>query len=183
LYNQFGNQNRRKTVFQNKGQSHPMDPQEQIRNIEKAVNEYISTIEKLSGDLFLASMNGWSPRDVTAHLIGWNQHTIEGCRQIVQGERPDYFEDADNNYRNLNARSVKKFASKNKINLLAECTDSFKDLKSYLESLTPQQWEKDYGVRYRDWMITIYNTVLALQKDYETHREEIERWTRRQSGP
>jgi len=160
-----------------------MEPKEQIRQIEKAVSEYISTIEKLPEDLFLTPMNGWSPRDVTAHLIGWNQHTIQGCRQIIQGERPDYFEDADNNYRNLNARSVKKFASKNKVNLLAECADSFKDLKSYLESLTPQQWEKDYGVRYRDWMITIYNTVLALQKDYEIHREEIERWARRQSGP
>ncbi|MFO8036040.1 MAG: ClbS/DfsB family four-helix bundle protein [Anaerolineales bacterium] len=160
-----------------------MDPEEQIAETEKAVNDFIATIENLPENLFLKPMNGWSPRDVTAHLIGWNQRTIEGCRQIIRGERPDYFEDADNNYSNLNAESVRTYASQNKINLLAECTDSFRDLKNYLRSLEYQQWVKDYGVHYRDWVITVYNTVLALQKDYESHREEIENWAQEHIKP
>lgn len=153
-----------------------MNPKEQIQEFETVVETFISTIEDLSQDSFLEPMNGWSPRDVTAHLIGWNQHTIEGCEQIMRGERPDYFEDADNDYSNLNAESVKTYASKNKINLVVELKDSFRDLKTYLEALSYQNWVKDYGVRYHDWVITIHNTVLALQKDYESHQAEIEDW-------
>ncbi len=185
LYNQLMKQaiNRNQASnYINEGTSH-MDPQEQIAETERAVNEFISTIEELPEDLFLKPMNSWSPRDVTAHLIGWNQYTIEGCKQIIQGERPDYFKDADNNFSNVNAESVEKYASTDKINLLAECTDSFKDLKSFLESLTYQHWVNDYGVRYQDWVITVYNTVLALQKDYENHREEIENWAEKQNKP
>jgi hypothetical protein len=160
-----------------------MDPKKQIHKTEKAVKEFTATIEKLPQDLFLKPMNGWSARDVTAHLIGWNLRTIEGCQQIIQGKRPDYFEDAVNNFSNLNAEAVERYASTNKINLLAECTDSFKDLKEYLQSLSAQEWVHDYDVRYRNWMITVYNTVLALQKDYQSHREEIESWAQKQIEP
>lgn len=160
-----------------------MNPKEQIAETERAVKKFIATIEDLPEDLFLKPMNGWSPRDVTAHLIGWNQYTLEGCKQIIQGERPDYFEDADNNFSNVNAESVERYASTNKINLLAECTDSFKDLKKYLQSLSAQEWVQDYDVRYRNWVITVDNTVLALQKDYVNHREEIENWVEKQNKP
>jgi len=158
-----------------------MNPKEQIHDLETAVNGYLSTIEDLPDPLFLTSMNGWSPRDVTAHLIGWCHHTITACDQIIRGELPDYFEDAENDYRNINARSVNTYASENKINLLAELTDSFRDLKEYLETLTYQNWIKDYGVRYHDWVITVHNTVLAIQKDFESHQADIEAWAREEN--
>lgn len=155
-----------------------MNPTELIQELEETVEVYISTIEDLPDSLFLKSMNGWSPRDVTAHLIGWNQLTIEGCDQITRGKRPNYFDDADNDYSNINAQSVKTYASKNKVNLLVELEDSFKDLKSFLRSLSYQNWVKDYGVRYADWVITVHNTVLALREDYQSHQQEIETWAK-----
>ncbi len=158
-----------------------MNPKEVIQEFEDTVESYKSLIEDLPDDLFLQPINGWTPRGITAHLIGWNQYTIEGCQRIIQGQRPDFFEDADNDYSNINARSVKSYATENKINLLAELTDSFRDLKSYLASLNYQNWVKDYGVRYNDWVITVHNTVLAVHHDYESHQEEIEAWVAEQT--
>lgn len=158
-----------------------MNPKEVIQEFEDTVESYMTMIEDLPDDLFLKPINGWTPRDVTAHLIGWNQYTIEGCQQIIQGERPEFLEDADNDYSNLNARSVQMYASQNKINLLAELTDSFRELKTYLSSLSYQNWVKDYGVRYNDWVITVHNTVLAVHKDYQSHQEEIETWAENQT--
>lgn len=159
-----------------------MNPKEVIQEFEDTVQSYKSLIEDLPVDLFLQPINGWTPRDVTAHLIGWNQYTIEGCQQIIQGERPDFFEDAGNDYSNLNARSVQMYASQNKINLLVELTDSFRELKTYLSSLSYQNWVKDYGVRYNDWVITVHNTVLAVHQDYQSHQAEIEAWVENQTG-
>jgi len=158
-----------------------MNPKEVIQEFEDAVESYKAMIEDLPDDLFLQPINGWTPRDVTAHLIGWNQYTIEGCQQIIHGQRPEYFEDADNDYSNLNAKSVKMYASENKINLLAELTDSFRDLQAYLTSLTYQNWIKDYGVRYNGWVITVHNTVLAVHQDYQSHQSEIEAWAAQQT--
>jgi len=153
-----------------------MNPKDLIQEMEETLDSYISTIEKLPEDRFLQPMNGWSARDVTAHLIGWNQLTIEGCQQIIRGHKPDYFEDAGNDFANINARSVETYASENKINLLVELRDSFRELKNYLDGLSYQQWVKDYGVRYGKWVITVHNTVLALQEDYQSHQQEIEDW-------
>ena len=49
-------------------------------------------------------------------------------------------------------------------------------LQNYLLFLNPDDWQTDSGVRYRDSTITIENTVAALIKDYDDHREEIQAW-------
>ena len=131
---------------------------------------------------FLEPMNGWSPRDVTAHFIGWNRHTIEGCRDILRGVCPSYLADEPNDFGTVNRESVERYASSDRNELLEELGASFDDLKTFLLALPDSQWEKDFGVRYKGHVITVENNVEGLRMDYDRHREAIEAWLTAAAG-
>ena len=44
-----------------------------LEQLQRNVHSFIRTVRTLSTEQFLTKMNGWAPRDVTAHLIGWNR--------------------------------------------------------------------------------------------------------------
>ena len=147
-----------------------------LSKLAQAAINFRKCIEKLPEGTFLEPMNGWSPRDVTAHLIGWNRHTITGCRQIRMGNLPSYFEDAPNDYNNINAESVALYFSEDRELLVADFEASYLSLENFIQFMDPDDWTKDFGVRYGEHTITIANSVEALQQDYDQHRQEIETW-------
>ena len=148
----------------------------QLEKLEQAFERFKECIEVLSEDGYLKPMNGWSPRDIVAHFIGWNRYTIEGCRDVLRGVRPFYLDDEPNDFRNVNAASVKKYASKFRRKLLGELDASFEELKSYLLSLAPSEWGKETAVKHEWATITVENSVAGLRDDYDRHREAIEKW-------
>jgi len=155
----------------------------QIKQLDQAVSNFKTCIQDLPESKFLHPINGqpiigWTPRDVIAHLIGWNRHTITGCRRIKTGELPLYFNDAENDFSNVNAESLELYATTDQGLLLDELEVSFHALQNYLLFLNPDDWQTDFGVRYRDSTITIENTVAALIKDYDDHIEEIQAWVK-----
>jgi hypothetical protein len=123
-------------------------------------------------------MDGWTPRDVAAHLIGWNLATIKGCRQIMKGETPFYFIDPGDDFCKVNAVLVREHDSKDKKELIAQLDASSGDLKNFLAAIDPAEWDKDYGVKYRGKPVTIKNSVEALIVDFTAHRRQIERWVK-----
>lgn len=148
-----------------------------IPKLAQAALNYRECIQELPEDSFLTPINGWSPRDTTAHLIGWNRHTITGCRQIRMGNLPSYFEDAPNDYKNINDESVALYFSEDRDLLLAELESSYLSLENFVQFMDPDDWTKDFGVRYGDHTITISSTIEALIQDYDDHRQEIETWS------
>ena len=170
-----------------------MQTNPQIKQLDQAVSKFKTCIQDLPESKFLQPIigqpiygqpingqpiNGWTPRDVLAHLIGWNRHTTTGCRRIKTGELPSYFSDAENDFSNVNAEALALYATTDQGLLLDELEVSFQALQNYLLFLNPNDWQTDFGVRYRDSTITIENTVAALIKDYDDHREEIQAWVK-----
>jgi hypothetical protein len=155
-----------------------MHPTKQLKGLEEALDRFKACIRLLPEALFTARMDDWTPRDVVAHLIGWNRHTIEGCREILEDRKPHYLGDAFNDFSNLNAQSVERYSCKDREGLLAELDSSFNELGAYLRTVDPDRWETHDGVRHEKWIITAPDSVDALRNDYEAHREEIERWLR-----
>jgi hypothetical protein len=153
--------------------------QEQVDSLNRCVQEFKKCIESLPEALFLQKMNGWAPRDVTAHLIGWNISTIKGCRQIVKGETPFYFIDPGDDFCKVNAVLVREYGSQDKKELMAQLDASAGKLKEFLMALDPAEWEADFGVRYRGKRVTINNSIDALIADFITHRKQIEQWANR----
>jgi hypothetical protein len=153
-----------------------MHPTKQLRDLEEALDRFKACIRLLPEAAFTTRMGGWLPRDVVAHLIGWNRHTIEGCREILEDRKPHYLGDAVNDFSNLNAQSVQTYSCQDREGLLAELDSSFDELRAYLEAVDPDRWETHGGVKHEQWVITAPDSVDALRDDYEAHREEIERW-------
>lgn len=151
----------------------------QLEELEQAFERFKGCIEVLLEDLFLEPMNGWSPRDVVAHFIGWNRYTIDGCRDVLRGVGPFYLDDEPNDFCNVNAASVQRYASTSRRELLEELDASFEELKAYLLSLTPSEWLRETGVKHEWATITVENTVAGLRDDYDKHRKAIERWLRK----
>ena len=92
-------------------------------------------IISLSVHDFLAPMYGWSPRDVVAHLIGWNRHMIQACSSILVNEEPAYYADAPNNFSNINAAFVREYPSMSKLELLSQLETSLEELVDFLLAL------------------------------------------------
>ena len=148
----------------------------QIDRFDSAVKRLEDSLVALQQESFLGRLNGWSPRDILAHLIGWNHHVIEGGRQIQLGELPFYDIDPGENYSKVNEAIVQKISATDRQVLIKELHSSANDLKEYLRSLEPAAWAKDFGVRHGGSTVTIRDTVDELIEDYDHHRIQVEDW-------
>ncbi len=154
-----------------------------IGGLQRSVEGFTDCIRSLADELFLRKIRNWTPRDVVAHLIGWNRFTIKGCEELRRGQTPFYFLDSGEDFSKVNAASVEHYTSRNREELLVELDRSFRELRAYLLELDSADWEKDFGVRYREHPVTIRNTIRALARDYVHHGERLHEWSRTRAGP
>ena len=82
-----------------------------MRRLEATMAAFSGYIQALPAAVFLHRFTDWAPRDVVAHMIGWNQATQEAIEQIRRGEMPPYFMDLPNDFANVNAASVQAYSS------------------------------------------------------------------------
>jgi hypothetical protein len=150
----------------------------QVDSLNHRVQEFINCIDSLPESLFLMKMDDWTPRDVTAHLIGWNLYTIKGCQQLMRGELPFYFVAPGDDFCKVNALLVHEYDSKDKKDLIAQLDASTTELKDFLSTITTYDWENNFGVKYKEKPVTVKNSVDALISDFVTHRQQIEKWVK-----
>jgi len=139
-----------------------------------AYAEFVRTVSELSGARFLQSLGDWSPRDIVAHLIGWNRITLVGCGMVREGVEPFHFHDGTNDYRLVIAASFTRYPSEDRPALLAEMKATMEALAAYRHSVPEGDWECDTGVpHYRGGPATVARCVDSLIRDYRKHREGI----------
>lgn len=140
------------------------------------MREFVRCIETLPEDLWLKPIINWTPRDIVAHLIGWNVYVREGCDLLRAGKTPAYLNDREHDYRHVNAASVERYTARDRPTLLKELEASFRDLEHYLAGLDPAAWNADTGVQLGGRPVTIRNSIRAFARDYNNHRQRIEQW-------
>jgi len=156
---------------------YPMENEKLLSNLKFAYDDFCKCIISLPDSLLLSDMGGWSPRDVTAHLIGWNKHMIEASSAILHGQTPSYYADAPNDYRNINAQMVITFSSRSKEELLAELESSMKTFRQFIASLQPDELVDSHGVlHYSGRHATVAGIIESLTQDYQHHALEIQQW-------
>ncbi len=154
-----------------------MDAKGQPNQLESAVGKFSEVIWNLPEDLFLTRIDEWTPRDVTAHLVWWNRNMLAACKRLQAGKAPEYYADASNDYRNINARAITEFPSNDRRALLEQMNATLQEFKSYLLALEPKEWDAERGVtHYRGGVATIHRVVESLTGDYINHIQQIERW-------
>jgi Protein of unknown function (DUF1706) len=138
--------------------------------------EFCEVIWALPEELYLAKIDDWAPRDVVAHLVGWNWRMLQACRGILKGQTPDYYADAPD-YRTINAGYVARHASTSREALLRDLAAGLEELTAYASGLEPAEWEASHGVKhYRGAPATVSTTLASLAGDYAAHARQIREW-------
>lgn len=152
-----------------------------LLSLRDAYQDLSGLVDSLPEALFLASTNGWSPRDVVAHLIGWNRGMIAAAGAILEGRTPDYYTDAPNDYRNINAGYVARFTSRSRTEILGELAASLADFERYVQGLDPTELDNSHGVLHYDGRpATVAGIIASLVTDYRDHAAQIREWLRSQ---
>jgi hypothetical protein len=151
---------------------------EGLLELESAYTAFVDTVNSLTTEEFLRSLGDWAPRDIVAHLIGWNRNILIGCQQIRSGVSPFYHKDGQNDYREENAVSIARYNSTDRNVQLKELAVSKDALVAYVKGLDEQDWEKDFGPQhYRGGPATVARSIASLTGDYMNHAGEISRQT------
>jgi hypothetical protein len=154
-----------------------MSSQNATLALKQAYQEFTKLILTLSDEQFLSSMNGWAPRDVLAHLIGWNSLMIDSSLSILAGKSPSYYDDSKNDYSNINAGFTMKFSSRSKQELLSELKSSMENFEAFIFALPAEELGADHGVvHYSGIPATISKIINSLASDYQYHTDQILKW-------
>ncbi len=143
----------------------------------QAYQEFRALVLSLTDKQFLTPMDGWSPRDVVAHLIGWNGLMIEASRSILAGQTPTYYRDAPNDYSHINAGFTAKFSSRSRSELLTELNSSLDIFEAFLTTLPDEELTNAHGVvHYSGELATLARITQSLAGDYRSHTRQIQGW-------
>ena len=148
-----------------------------MRRLEASMTAFSEHIQALPAEVFLHRYTDWAPRDVVAHLIGWNRATQEAIGQIRRREMPPYIMDLPHDFANVNAASVQAYSSTDRAVLLDLLGRTGADLLAALNRLGPQDWMHDFGARNPIRQpVFIQRQVDGLSDDYEHHTHEMAQW-------
>ncbi len=161
-----------------------MTCEDQIDQLEHCVEAFAASVAALDERLFLRNVNGWTPRDIVAHLIGWNRHIVRGAKQILCRELPFYDVDPGPNYSKVNAALVRECGNTDRSVLLERLAESAGELIAFLRAIAPGDWDRDFGLRHKgekltvkstaDDLVTVKGTVDDLVADYDHHRGQLD---------
>ena len=115
----------------------------------------------------------WSVRELLAHLAGWDFANLEAAKSILTGKLPSFYEHRDRDWQTYNAMLVKKYRRNTFREIRATLKDSQKKLVGYLQTIPPEYFNRDFGVRFRGYKVTIQRLLEADVKDVRIHHQQI----------
>lgn len=116
----------------------------------------------------------WSAKDLLAHLVGWDFTNLEAAQSVLAGELPSFYSHHDRDWKTYNARLVAEYRRDDFAELLASVEDSLQQFVDFLETIPAEEYDKDRGVRYKRYRVTIARLLQADIKDVKTHYKQIE---------
>ena len=115
----------------------------------------------------------WSVRDLLAHLTGWDYTNIDAIREVMSGRLPSFYDQHDRDWQTYNAILVAKY-KRGSINEQIELLQSSqRKLIEFLETIPPEIFNKDFGVRFRGYKVTVQRLLEADTKDVQIHCKQI----------
>jgi uncharacterized damage-inducible protein DinB len=115
----------------------------------------------------------WSIKDLLAHLIGWDHTNLDAAKSVLEGQIPAFYEQRDPDWRTYNAILVKKNKKGSIQELLVKARDSQQRLIEFLQTIPPENFNKDFGVRFRGYRVTVQRLLEAERGDEQTHLQQI----------
>jgi hypothetical protein len=145
-----------------------------LSNLMEARQNILIEVSKLSeveqGQIFPGI---WSVKDLLAHLIGWDRTNLDAAKSTLKGQLSAFYEHRDPDWGRYNAMLVRKYKKGSMQELLAAVKDSQGRLVKFLQTIPPEQFNKDFGIRFRGYKVTIQRLLEAEAKDEQTHLRQM----------
>jgi hypothetical protein len=155
--------------------------QSQIRSKNQILSNLIETRQNILAEAsrFSAAQYDrvfigiWSIKDLFAHLIGWDKTNLAAVKRVLKGNLPTFYKYRDHDWQTYNAMLVKKHKLDSLDELGGTAIASHKKLVDFLQTIPPEHFNKDFGVRFRGYKVTIQRLLEAELQDEQTHRQQI----------
>jgi hypothetical protein len=144
--------------------------------LQESLDRFVRVVEGLPEEQFLHTVDGRTPRDIVAHLIGWNYYAIEASDFIRRGEVPPSLIDPGPDFSRANGESMARFPSMDKGTLLGQLRESGINYDTMLRDLPAAEWDDNHGVVRGKWEVTNDSFVGIMIGEFDHHRQEIESW-------
>ena len=141
-----------------------------IKTRQNILTEVASLSDEQRDQVFLGI---WSVKDLLAHLIGWDCANLDAVKSVQDGRTPAFYEHHDRDWQSYNAILVKRHKKNSFQELLASMKASQEKLIGFLQTIPPEHFNKDFGVRFRGYKVTIQRLLEAETKDEQTHLQQI----------
>jgi uncharacterized damage-inducible protein DinB len=115
----------------------------------------------------------WSVQDLLAHLIGWDYTNLDAVKSILEGEVPYFYEYRDRDWASYNALLVHRHKNGHYAELLNAAETSHAALTGFLASVPAEEFDKDHGVRFKRYKVTISRLLEAEAEDEQEHHRQI----------
>ncbi len=115
----------------------------------------------------------WSVKDLLAHLAGWDFTNMDAVKSVIAGELPSFYQYHDRDWQTYNTMLVAKYKKNSFRELLATVKNSQKQFVEFLRSVPPEEYNKDFDVRFRGYKVTIQRLLEAEAKDEQVHFRQI----------
>lgn len=145
-----------------------------LSNLKETRERILSVMERLSvaqrDQVFLGA---WSPKDLLAHLIGWDETNLQAVQSVLKGTVPAFYQHHDRNWQTYNAMLVARHKQGSFEDMLATARSSQQALLGFLQTIPPEDFKKDFGVRVRGYNVTLERLLEAEAKDERVHYRQI----------
>ena len=115
----------------------------------------------------------WSVRDMLAHLAGWDFANTDAAKNIIAGKLPSFYKHHDHDWQTYNAMLIKKYRRNTFREIRTILNKSQKKLVESLKAIPPEYFNRDFGVRFRGYKVTIQRLIEADIKDVQIHHQQI----------
>jgi len=122
------------------------------------------------GQVFLGV---WSAKELLAHLVGWDYANREAAQAILAGKMPAFYAHYDRDWATYNAHLVAEHRKEDWDELVAAVEDSHRGLVGFLETIPAEEFDKDRGVRFKGYKVTIARLLQVEARDEREHDRQI----------
>lgn len=121
--------------------------------------------------LFVGS---WNAGDLLAHLIGWDYTNRAAIGEVLNGTLPEFYAHHGQDWAGYNAMLVARHKKEEYAALLADAAASHAELLATIEQVPAEEFDRDRGVRFRGWKVTIARLLEAERSDEEEHWRQLQ---------
>jgi len=123
----------------------------------------------------------WSVKDLLAHLIGWDYTNIEATKSILAGELPEFYSYRDRDWQTYNAFLVEQHKKDDFVEVLYAVEASQRALMSFLGTVPAEEFDRDRGIHFKRYKVTIARLLRAEAEDEEEHYRQIKEFAESES--